>query len=206
MRHLVFIRSITSWDPYQDQRTNVLVYGDVAGYEYFHSELLRTSRRSRRLVELSEIPRRSKSMRVVLVPAEPPVPSRPKMKIAEWLVYRTRRPEMELIFYANPAGFRRLAAIVRRLLNESIDDPWDHEHVDDWYDRWIVKRSVSLNIRGPVRRWTRRALAEHAETAFGGTSHYLSEDAEGMKPEDYPYEPPSPKTHPMLSLRDGDRP
>jgi len=190
----------------KDEKTDVWVFGDVAGYEYFHNELLRAARRKRRLVELSEIPRTSKSMRVVLVPAAPPLPKRPKMKIAERIVFHRRRPQMELILYANPAGFRRLAAIVDHLLNVAIDCPWDHEHVDDWYDRWIVKRSVSLNIRGPVRRWTRRALAEYADTVFKGTKHYLPEDIQWMEPKDNPYEPPSPKTHPMLSLRDRDRP
>ncbi|HEY3245051.1 MAG TPA: hypothetical protein VGM03_17045 [Phycisphaerae bacterium] len=199
MKHLYFIRAATAkhcWDIY-DANTDVWVFGDVAGYRYMRSCLRRAQGSSRNL-RLHKFDPRSHSMRVIVVPAAR-IPMRaPRLKAIERIVFIESRPEMELVIYGNRAGYDRLSAAFERMIAGGSDGPHDHEHVDD---NLLVPRSVYLNIRGPLSRWSRSRLGSYAQMVYQRQPTHLPPGIEYLTAEVWPYEEINPRRSRALSLR-----
>ena len=183
---------MTSWvtEEYFETQTAAVVFGDVRGYEYLRDSLLR-ARTSASCIDLSEIPQRSNSMRVVLTPAPSDDKRTARLKLIERIVFRKAAPEMETVLHGNRKGYDRLAQTVTDLLAKSVDRLHDHEHVDDLTCPWVMKRSIGLNIRGPVARWSRKAVAAYQNVIFEKGKHYLPDDIGYLDRQSFPYQVPS---------------
>jgi hypothetical protein len=130
-------------------------------------------------------------MRAIVLPAlRKPAASR--LRLVERIVFRTDRPQMELVICGNVAGYRRLIATIASLLRKW-PDPMEHVHVEDGQDAWVVKRSVALNIRGALRRWSRAGMSDYAEFVSRPTRHTLPPDIANMEGRLDPYQLPTPK-------------
>ena len=207
MKRLYLIRSIATVEAVDcyESKTGVYVFGDVAGYRYFADCLCRAGR-SKQCVDISEIPKGSTSMRAVITPAANRPRVLPRLKLLERIVFRTAHPEMELIIHGNKSAYQWFAALLRKMVRTTKDDLWDHIHLDDCVNGWIVKRSVSLNIRSPLRKWTNNALGPFAETVRTRGEHYLPPCVEHVTKESFPYELPHAGAMSALSLNDRHRP
>ncbi len=151
---LYFIRLKMCWDTpdYYERRTDVWVFGDVAGYANFIEQLGRAKTLTTNIhVDCSRKP--PNSMRVVITPAQRRL-RKPRVKIVERAVLCGGSFEMELVIAGNAAGYSWLSRVFRNVS--------DHDHVDDitCYDR-VEPRSVALNIREPLKRWSRKGLEYH---------------------------------------------
>ena len=202
---LALKRSRTVWmdELYYEEKTEIWVFGDEHGYCNL-ARVLRSVCSRNQTVDISN-GIRSNGMSLLLIPASEPV-ARARIKMFERIVFKKTKPQMELVIYGNAKGFCRLAEIFDRLVVTSLDDPVNHEHVNDWFDRWVVKKSVSLNIRGPVRKWSRKSLGDYYETARKPGEYYLPSNIEYLDRESLPYVVPVPGKSHHLSLRDSNRP
>ena len=171
---------------FYEAKTDVWVFGDVAGYRYLVRRLEAASN-SRKNIHLIHCSKPGNGMRVVLLPAATK-PRSARLRLVERIVFLTDTPEMELVIRANRAGYQRLAAIVEDIAKCGIDNPMDHRHVDDMEDRWVVKRSVALNIRGPVRKWSKKALGDCGHFVFDRLPTFIPRGIEYLSRETWPYE------------------
>ena len=174
-QNLYFVRGTVTFDPQTcfETWTDVWVFGDVRGYLYARSMIL-DAKGSAKAIRLHAIPHDSHSMRVLILPANRRVTARPRVKLAERLIWDSGRLKMELVVYGNPAGYDRLAAVFKR----SADDPGDasnHEHIDDstMRGRWLVPRSVSLNVRSPLPRWDLESLGPYKTVVANRQKDFL---------------------------------
>jgi hypothetical protein len=195
MPHLHFHRSLTEIeaDEYFDSKTDVWVFGDVEGYCVWIKSIQKALD-SRRPVALPEISLRSNSMLAVLMPVSHKPSRVPRLKIIERLVFLRKNPRMEVVFHANVKGYQRLVSMIDDLIDQSSGCPRDHFHLDDW----IVKRSVGVNVRGPLRKWSRKNLVEYGSTVFTRGPRDLPGGVAYIQP--YEYTLPSVEDNPFLSL------
>jgi hypothetical protein len=159
-QNLHFIRGTATFDPQTcfETWTDVWVFGDVRGYEYTRSMIL-NGKGTKKAIRLDQISRASHSMRVTILPAERHSSNRSRVKLVERLIWDRDRLNMELVIYGNPAGYDRLAAVFQQAVEEC-GDPSSHWHVDDSpaRGRWVLPRSVSLNVHRPLSNWNLESL------------------------------------------------
>ncbi|HVA45465.1 MAG TPA: hypothetical protein VNH11_03690 [Pirellulales bacterium] len=193
MYHLYFIRSRSAVDDenYYDSKTDVYVFGDKRGFDYFVACITAARGRQNPLPLVDAAPLRNGMRAVVLAPTRRGG-TRPRIKFAERVIFRRRKPAMELIIIGNRQGYARLAAVVSSLASKG-PPLMEHVHLDDMFDSWVVKRSVSLNIRAPLENWSRRHLAEYDHAIYGMNSYVLppSEDINYLEPSPYTLPDPS---------------
>lgn len=162
-QNLYFIRGV-EWSVAEtcfDTWTDVWVFGDVPGYQYTRSMIL-TAKDAKKAIKLEAIPHDSHSMRVVILPASPRPTARPRVKLLERLIRDRDRLNMELIIHGNRPGYDRLAAVFQYVIDHP-GDPSDHQHVDDapLPGRWVIPRSISLNLRHPLAIWNVESLGTY---------------------------------------------
>src|SRR5215210_6328589 len=177
MSNLAFIRSVTcveSWD-YYESKTDVWCFGDLGGYRYLRQILLR-ARNARQNIQLNLLKAHPTSMRCVILPPIKGGLSKPRVKFIERFVSSSGQPNMELVIFGNRGGYKFLSERVTHLLEQSAGDPSDHAHLDDLVDKEVVPRSVSINLRGPVRAWNRKHLEEYAGMIFSKGAYFLPAD------------------------------
>jgi hypothetical protein len=109
---------------------------------------------------------------------------------------------MELILHGTQSAYDRLAKVFEQMISDSTGIPQDHAHVGDWSDQWtkecwVVPRSVSLNIRGPLVRWSKAGLEEDRDFVYQASKFTLPEEYDGI-PE--PYTNVSVRSNPWLRL------
>ena len=177
------------------------MFGDVEGYRVVAS-LLRRALTGRQVLNVQKLARGALVGKLcAITPADRRVDG-VQLKLIERLVYVRRRPKMELIIHGTQEAYERLAMLFETMIFESTDIPQDHVHVGDWSDQWvkegwIVPRSVSLNIRGPLSKWTKRGLQEYDHFVYRATSFTLPEEYDRF-PE--PYTKASARSNPWLRL------
>jgi hypothetical protein len=67
--------------------------------------------------------------------------------------------------------------------------PLDHWHVDDVWNDWVAKASISLNVRGAVEGWSVEALGCYAEDLRTGGDYRLPTNIETLQRDvEYPYD------------------
>ncbi len=205
MHHLYFIRSVSGWlaDEFYDQRTDVWVFGDLAGYRHFQHGLRRAKERDK--ITVLDLPADSATMNVVILPAAKGRASKPRLKVIERFVFIDKNPQMELVLYGNETAYDHLCRVIDLAMTSSLGDPIDHFHVDEGPggpDCFLIPRSVSLNIRGPLFEWSLDKLESHyREMIVERGEYYLPKDYRHCIPQDYPYSEPNSKTNPWLSLK-----
>lgn len=189
---LYFIRLKMCFDTpdYYERRTDVWVFGDVAGYAYF-VEQLNLAKKSTANIHVNCSKKPPNSMRVVITPAQRRLRT-PRVKIVERVVLAADSFEMELVIAGNAAGYSWLS---RLFMNVG-----DHDHVDDikCYDL-VEPRSVGLNVREPLKRWSRKGLEYQESLVYERQASFLPGGLCTPDPELNRYEEPDP-THWSLKL------
>ncbi len=192
-QHLYFFRSQTSWesDSFFLSKPDYWVFGDEQGFAYLVNSL-RTQLRAKKTLDLERVPfTTSNSQPVLILPAQDS-PVKPRIRLVERCAFRGSQFVMELILAGNRSGFEKLAQIVESLVATPFDERAfsEHLHVNDWTDRWVVRESVSLNIRAPVSRWSDKMARENHSFLFDPDHLNLPEECGYLTPETCPYEPP----------------
>lgn len=167
MKHLTFIRCSTAfhcWD-YYEQKTEVWVLGDVAGFRYFARKLAAATT-SRGSVHLDVYDPHFAGMCVLVLPAARTDMRRPRLKLIERFVRYRGQPKMELVIHGNQKGYELIANLLLKLCESTQGSPADHVHLDDHSCKYLVKRSVSLNIRAPLLNWSRKNLLEYVDLVY----------------------------------------
>ena len=197
-QRIYFIRELCAVhaDMYYEQRTGVCIAGDVAGYNEF-CECLETCAASGKVLHIAHIPQRSNSMLAVVIPSTHGPFDSPRIKVVERVVFCRATPRMQLMFVGNPPGLRRLSCVVRDISNDSADSIFAHVDLDDLVDSWIVPRSVAVNIRAPLRKWSKAGLHELAPTIYSRTDYFFPNDVDYLSASSHL--PPDPDD-PLLSL------
>jgi hypothetical protein len=201
--NLALLRSRTTLiaDDYYEEKTEVWILGDKKGYTEF-SSILKALPIGGQSLAVSY--RKRFGMMLILIPAVATSCKAQKLRIIERIVFKSRKPQMELIICGNTKGFRQLAEIIDTLIINSLDKPEDHIHIDDWFDQWVVKRSIALNIRGPVTKWTQDALGEYDSMITSGGNHPLPENIKYLSKKSMPYKIPTYGESPLLTLYESD--
>jgi hypothetical protein len=201
MSSLFFIRTagvFCCWD-YYESKTDVLIFGDVAGYRSFSQTILK-AKTSKSNLHLSLLDGHPQSMRGVILPAKADKSSRPRLKLIERFVHFKGRPNMELIIFGNQRGYDYLSEMITRLAHSKDSDPSEHVHLDDLVDSVLVRRSVSLNIRAPLGHWNRRGLGEYSGLVYGKNLDRLPPGLEYMTKTKERYEAVTEKQSDFLKL------
>ena len=165
--NLAFIRATMAWDTeaYYEEKIDVWLFADRQGFKYL-IEKIRSAAKAKRNIHLLPQDLHPTSMRVVIVPAIGTVTKSPRLRFVERFVAGKQGPNMELIILGNNSGYRQLANELSGFAKRAVGDPSDHIHFDDLSDSHVVRRSVSLNVRGPVRRWTRKSFGPYENLVF----------------------------------------
>jgi hypothetical protein len=200
--NLVFIRQqscVDCWD-YFESKTDVLVFGDVEGYAYFRKQLSR-ARTTGINVHLTLLAQHPTSMRCVILPARDDGSAEARLKFIERFVSGKSGPNMELVIYGNQTGFQYLSDKLEKLEKEFAGQPSEHVHLDDLTDAHIVPRSVSLNLRGPLRKWERDNFNEYSDLILIKSEYFLPAAIRYRFSENEDYEEISANQSDFLSLR-----
>jgi hypothetical protein len=174
MANLAFIRSATCfecWD-YYEKKTDVWVFGNVDGYDWFRQNLVKATRATKN-IHLTLLEQHPTSMRSVILPAKTDDSPRPRLKFIERFVSSQGSPNMELVIFGNEAGYLYLADKIAKLANENVGSPSEHVHLDDLSDPHVVPRSVSLNLRGPIQKWEAKHFGEYSDLVHSKSQDFL---------------------------------
>ena len=177
MPMVAFIRSKTvfdCWDFYES-KTEVIIFGDRAGYRILSRKLLRASRSK---VNIEFLSRNQNSMRVVILPVQKAHGRSPRLKFVERFVHFQSVANMELVIAGNAAGYRYFAGKLSGFLAASRVDVTDHIHLDDMADRVVIPRSVALHIRAPLVKWTSKGLGDFAHLVEARGDDFLPKEIE----------------------------
>lgn len=165
----------------------VSIFGDVAGYQTL-CQLLEGAKKTNkpRILEFSD---QHETMQCVVTPAQKTEADKPFLLIPERLVYRNKRPVMELVIAGNAKGYDLLIYFIEK----SIKDGEDHLGVKH---RWIGENlfwenlaylSVILNIHPPLKKWDVRKLLMFGfeEVVKAGLEELLPEKFRKLRGGDY---------------------
>ena len=128
--------------------TEVWVYGDVEGYNYW-IKLLADAAGGAPAFRIDPKVLGLYSMSLVL---QQRIRHRDAiLDLSERLFHRPD-PIMELVINATTSGYRKLLDEVQAFTKKGNDDPEDHIHVGD-HVSWLTGNSICLNVRGPMKVW-----------------------------------------------------
>jgi hypothetical protein len=203
MPHVTFVRSLSTIQSEQiyDFKTEAVVFGDVEGYRVI-ARLLRRAQTARRVLNLHDAAAGTPvGMLCAIIPADRQLDG-VRLKLIERLVFVKRRPKMELVIHGTQIAYERLATVFELMISHSTDIPQDHTHVGDWSDQWtkegwMVPRSVSVNIRGPLEKWTKTGLQEYEQFVYHSTRFTLPDEYDRILE---PYASVSLRSNPWLRL------
>ena len=164
--HLYFIRGIEGVDPtvYYEVKTDVWVFGDVKGFQYFQRSL-REAKSAKNNIHLTKINSKSFSMYCTILPPAN-TNRRAKLRFIERLAFINKKPNMELIIYGNRLGYDYLIDILQKFIKETEGDIDNHLHLDDEYCQVLIKRSVIMTIREPLIKWNKKRIGQYWDKIF----------------------------------------
>jgi hypothetical protein len=169
MSNLYLIRNTTGieCEYYYTEKTDVWFLGDVQGYKILLHRL-RSAITAKRNLHLWSLAKHECNMLLSILPPIIRKNKRPQMKFWERLVFYESKPWMELVISGNHSGYERFISELELFLKDSADDTSSHEHFDDQTSQrsWIKTRSISLNLRGPVKKWDVKKLQENGHDSF----------------------------------------
>ncbi len=153
----MFFRSIASVQTpeHYESTTEFLIFSDSGGMRLFLHALKR-AQDTTKTIHLPVTGFGTQSAAAIIIPAAK-FPRRPALRMIERPIVIENIASMELVFYGNKLGYQQLSARIEQFLETSSGNIDDHLHISDG-DKFVVKRSVSLSIRGPVKRWTKSNL------------------------------------------------
>jgi hypothetical protein len=189
------------WD-YYESKTDVLVFGDVEGYTLFRQQLQR-AKTAKENVHLTLLEQHPTSMRSVILPARDDGAAEARLKFIERFVSGKSGPNMELVIFGNQTGFQYLADKLEKLEKGFVGQPSEHIHLDDLTDAHVVPRSVSLNLRGPLRKWERDNFDEYGDLILKKGEHFLPAAISYRVSKQEEYEEISASESDFLSLQPG---
>lgn len=195
--HLIRSKTVCEMPSCYEEKTEVLVFGDVAGYQALQ-EALRAAMSTGQITRPSSLGIDRNSMRVCILPASATARRHPQLKLIERIVFVERSPEMELVIYGNAAGYSWLIDAIEQAATTYLGDPSEHIHLDDFNDPRMVRRSVAMNIRGALRSWSRDELEHYAALVFDRQPTYLPSNIGHLTRATCPYEYPVPGTNPYI--------
>lgn len=183
--HLHFVRSRTAIqsESRYDSKTDVYMFGDTAGFSRF-LDGLRSAERGE-AVRLSPTGNRSTGMHALIMSANTARGVSPRIRFFERVIFVRKRARMEFVIYGNGSAYRRLADDIQKLLDRGGSPLLDHLHLDDESDRWILRRSIAVNIRMPLGAWSRSALGSYATAIYSENRFQLPDDIGYLSP--WPY-------------------
>jgi hypothetical protein len=152
---------------YYEEKTDVWFLGDVQGYESF-LKCLSSAVGSKRNVHLWSLAKNECNMLLCVLPPVAIKNTRPIVRFWERFVWHKGKPWMELVISGNKSGYHKLILRVKRFLGNTSCDTSGHDHFDDqtWDRKWIRARSVSINMRGPLKKWSLSGLQENGHDQF----------------------------------------
>ena len=169
MSNLFLIRNATGieCDYYHSEKTDVWFLGDVQGYKLFLNRL-RSSITAKHNLHLWSLAKRECNMLLSILPPITTKSKRPQMRFWERFVYAKSKPWMELVICGNLPGYEHFISEVELFVEHPADDTSSHSHFDEQnrHQSWIKARSVSLNLRGPVKQWDAKKLQEDGHDRF----------------------------------------
>lgn len=189
--NIKFIRSSvtldTEWE--FEEKTDVLVFGDVEGYRYFQAKV-REATNSKNNVHLDIVKQCGNSMQCVILKALDKPSKRPRIKFLERKIFKNDSPEMELIIVGNRDGLQAFSDDFDTIIEDSSSDLGGHHHYDDNFANWIVKRSVALNVREPLAVWKKENFQGFDSYILERQDTYLARHWELMTKDLWPYHEP----------------
>ncbi|MCB9855786.1 MAG: hypothetical protein H6818_08865 [Phycisphaerales bacterium] len=174
--HLQFIRLTTEWDQPEIYRlmTDVWVVGDMEGYGRFRDALINMVE-AKAAKTLNELYGLDHGMYVLLMP--PPADlSEPKIRVIERARFVDEEDKMQMVVRASRAGYRQLADLVQRAMDEGKDDINWHERVNGvsmpgvYVDR---PGAVAINLRGPLSVFSRERAEGYDAIVFDRHPHSM---------------------------------
>ncbi len=201
MKHIYFIRSYTGYFDcdYYEQKTDVWVFGDIDGYRYLINNL-KKAKDSQKNIRLLELNFNSNTMNVVILQSAYNSTKQPRVKFAERVIFDNDKPEMELIIFGNKKGYDFLIKTFNDFIRDSRENLEDHLHLDDQYNKELVKRSISLIIRDPLIKWNKSKLNIYKDFIFDKGKKYMPYDLIHYKKVE-PYTAIEPNDNIYLSLK-----
>ena len=161
MINLFFVRGemLTDITYHVEDKTEVSVYGDVPGFEYFQT-CLRRAKTAKTNIHLARLNFRTHSMRCTVLRANHSI-GRKKLKFLERLTFWNRKPRMEFVIYGTPRGYDYLITLLQSSVDASTNDVDEHIHLDDLYSPVLAKRSINLRITDPLTEWEKSRVPSH---------------------------------------------
>jgi hypothetical protein len=163
MATLIFIRNSCTYDcwDYYDKKTEVWVFGDLDGYNLFRQDILLAVTKTTN-THIPFLDRNPISMRGIILPAQVKYRQFARIKLIERFVTYDGNPSMELVIAGNEKGYHYLAEKLAFLINSENGNVEEYIKFDDLTDPAVVKRSVALNVRAPLKKWSVKKLGEYA--------------------------------------------
>jgi hypothetical protein len=201
MANLFLLRNKTGFDcwDYYDELTDVYVFGDRAGFKSLIQDLFQAEDRQTN-THLTLADKNPNSMRGVILPASKKWPKNPRLKFTERFVWFEGRPKMELVIFGNKQGYRYLRDVIIELMGKKVRNSSDYVQLNDLLTPQVVPRSISLNLRPPVAKWSRKALEPYDTLVFGKNRYMLPADLDYRLEEKEDYEEISEKESEFLRL------
>jgi len=169
MSNFFLIKDVTGneCEYYFTEKTDVWILGDIKGYKIFLNRL-RSAIAAKRNLHLWSLAKHECNMLLSILPPVVSKSKRPQMRFWERLVFYKSKPWMELVISGNLPGFKLFTSEVESFLKNPADDTSSHDHFDDQniHQKWIKTRSISLNLRGPVKKWDVKKLRENGHDSF----------------------------------------
>lgn len=169
MSNLYLVRNTTGTECayYYTEKTDAWFLGDIQGYKIFLNRL-RLAVTAERNLHLWPLAKHECNMLLSILPPITTKNKRPQMRFWERLVFYKGKPWMELVISGNLQGFKFFISNVELFLKNPANDTSSHDHFDDQTDQrnWIKTRSISLNLRGPVKKWDMKKLRENGHDSF----------------------------------------
>ena len=154
-------------ESFYEEKTDVWFLGDVRGYKSFLNRL-RSAITSKHNLHLWPLAKNECNMLLSVLPPAALKSKRPQMKFWERPVFFRSKPWMELVVSGNISGYKLFISQLELFLKEPANDSSSHLHFDDQngYQPWIKQRSVSLNLRGPLKKWSLEKIRENGHETF----------------------------------------
>lgn len=197
MSILYFIRGLVTHDSDDSfwKNTDIWIFGDIKGYEYLISKLKEAKSNNVNI----EIPKNcDMSMQCLILKAAEKPKKQPRLKLIERKIFKNEEPEMELIIYGNINGYNELIESIEYSIANYINRPDEHSHIEEGWCDYIVKRSVSLNIRGPLQNWDVQQLGDYSKFITERTKQYYPDDCSHMEKGLCGYEIPFVGNYPFI--------
>jgi hypothetical protein len=186
-KHLYFIRDEFRHDASCciADKTEVCVFGDIAGFKYFQ-RCLEKAKSIKRNIHLSRLDARSFTMHCTILSADRTLKEK-KLKFIERLIYIRRKPRVELVVFGTIKGYDFLIKLIQSFIDSTSENMNQHVHLDDYSNRILAKRSINIQLTHPLKVWAKEKVLPRywAEIFEKPLPTFLPRQAKYFIPEPY---------------------